>query len=102
MKDMKFFTAKKNKEQEPFRFSGGEIVRLKKDYPEDGLETGDCGVVWGVYDGEFYEASFFRPDGRDNDLMFQEDEVEEVTDIQQTPCPERIKEFQNWRPPEPS
>ncbi len=90
---MKFFICKKNKEEKTFRFNGGEIVRLKKDYPDDGLEAGDCGVVWGVYDGEFYEASFFRRDGKDNDLMFQEDEVEEVTDIQQTPCPERNNSF---------
>jgi len=55
---MKFFVSKKNKEEETFRFKGGEIVRLKNDHPDDGLEAGDCGVVWGVYDGEFYEASF--------------------------------------------
>ena len=31
---------------------GGEIIRLKKDHPDRGLNSGDCGLLWGIYDSE--------------------------------------------------
>ena len=77
-----------------FRFEGNEIVRLKQDHPDDGLKSGDCGVVWGVYDMEppLYEASFFDQSGNHTDMMFVEQDVEEVLDIAQVPFLEKLEE----------
>jgi len=77
-----------------FRFWGDEIVRLKQDHPDGGLKAGDCGVVWGVYDFKppFYEASFFDENGHNTDMMFGEQDVEEVLDIKSTPFPEKLEE----------
>ena len=77
------------------RFNGTEIVRLKQDYPDYGLKSGDCGVVWGSYvcNPPFFEAAFLNQNGEDIDLMFDEDEVEEVSDIQETPFPEKLKDM---------
>ncbi len=98
---MKIFNLWIRKPKQSPRFEGGEIVRLKKDYPDDGVKAGDCGVVWGVYvnDWLFYEASFFGADGNTPDIMFEDCEVEEaieVIDIQQATYPERIEDFQRW------
>jgi len=77
------------------RFIGNEIVRLKQDHLEDGLKAGDCGIVWGsyVYDPLLYEAAFLDQYGKDIDLMFDEDEVEEVFDIKETPFPKELKDM---------
>jgi len=47
---MKFFGLGKRKPLRKLCFEGGEIVRLKKDFPDDDLSVGDCGVIWGAYD----------------------------------------------------
>ena len=69
------------------RFDGGELVRLKDDHPEDNLKSGDCGLVWGVYNLEppLYEACFVDASGEFVDMRFQEDEVEELADRHQAP-----------------
>ncbi len=79
-------------------YVGLEYVRLKADHPEEGLKAGDCGVVWGVYafqpEGPFlYEATFYDGQGRGIDMMFEEEEVETVVDVAQTPHPERLLDW---------
>ncbi len=76
-----------------FRFDGGEMVRLKHDQPEDDLKSGDCGLVWGVYnhDPPFYEASFVDESGEFVDLMFYEEEVEELANPQEAPFIDRLE-----------
>jgi hypothetical protein len=77
-----------------FRFWGNEIVRLKKDRPDAGLKAGDCGVVWGVYDMKppLFEASFFDENGENTDMMFEEQDVEEVLDIKEATFSEKLEE----------
>ena len=77
-----------------FRFCGGEVVRLVQNHPDDGLEAGDCGLVWGVYDMEppLYEASFFDRHGSNIDMMFVEENVEEVRSCE-APFAEKIEKF---------
>ncbi len=77
-----------------FRFNGGEVVRLVQDHPGDGLEAGDCGLVWGVYDMEptLYEASFFDRNGNSSDMMFVEGDVEEARSSE-SPFAEKIEEL---------
>jgi hypothetical protein len=81
------------------RYIGLEIVRLKRDHPDEGLKAGDCGVVWGVYgrepDGPFlYEANFFNERGEAIEMMFEEEDVETVDDVAQTPHPDRLLDWQ--------
>lgn len=69
---------------------GLQVVRLKHDYPEDGLYAGDCGMIWGVYrfseDRPLeYEATFLDQDGKGVDLMFFADEVDLVEDATTAP-----------------
>jgi hypothetical protein len=68
-----------------FCFQGNEIVRLKHDHPDDNLKAGDCGLVWGVYDLDppIYEASFVDQSGEFVDVMFQKEEVEELSNPQE-------------------
>ena len=77
------------------RFDGGEIVRLKDDHPEDSLKSGDCGLVWGVYnlDPPLYEASFVDQYGAFVDVRFKEDEVEELADPEQARFMSRLEEL---------
>jgi hypothetical protein len=77
------------------RFDGCEIVRLKDDHPEDALKAGDCGLIWGVYnlDPPLYEASFVDESGEFVDMMFQEDEVEELTNPEEAPFIGRLDEL---------
>ncbi|MDQ2730687.1 MAG: hypothetical protein M3Y56_03425 [Armatimonadota bacterium] len=83
-------------------FNGGEIVRLKNDYPRRGLQAGDCGVIWGVYNEQvfedlpapFYEATFRNQTTGDRDLMFNAPDVEVLSDPDHTPYPEWIRGLQ--------
>lgn len=74
------------------RFDGFEIVRLKNDHPEDNLKAGDCGLVWGSYNlnPPLYEASFIDQSGDVVDVMFLEEEVEELANPQEAPCIDRL------------
>lgn len=76
------------------RFRGGEVVRLMQDHPDDGLEAGDCGLIWGVYDihPTLYEASFFDRNGDSVDMTFVEDGVEETLSSE-SPFAERVEEL---------
>lgn len=74
-------------------YDGGEIVRLKNDHPDYGLQAGDCGVIWGVYNVQVfdlhppvYEATFHNLDSGDSDFMFNAEDVELVNDPEQAPC----------------
>lgn len=80
-------------------YSGLEIVRLNADHPEEGLRTGDCGVVWGVYGSNpegpfFYEATFCDENEHEYDLMFDAEEVTLVDEIEQAPFPNHLREIQ--------
>src|SRR6185295_3578447 len=77
------------------RFDGGEIVRLKDDHPEDNLKSGDCGLVRGVYNLKppLYEACFVDGSGEFVDMMFQEDEVEELADRHLAPFIDRLEKL---------
>lgn len=81
--------------EKALRFDGCEIVRLKEDHPDDNLKAGDCGLIWGVYDlvPPLYEASFVDESGEFVDMMFQEEEVEELTNPQDAPSIGRLEEL---------
>jgi hypothetical protein len=68
-----------------FCFNGGEVVRLKDDHADNHLKAGDCGLVGGIYDFEppIYEASFGDRFGEFINMMFQEEQVEELTNPQE-------------------
>jgi hypothetical protein len=74
------------------RFQGGEIVRLRHD--TDGVPAGSCGVLWGVYGSNptQYEECFV-PANDKTDVMFEEDDVEEVPDAGQTHCAGQLEEI---------
>lgn len=76
-------------------FDGGEVVRLKHDHPEDGLKSGDCGLVWGVYnlDPPFYEACFVDEFGDFTDLQFEDGEVDQLADPQEAAFIDRLEEL---------
>jgi hypothetical protein len=78
-----------------FRFEGGEFVRLVREVPYTDVRVGDCGVVWGVYELQppLYEACFVMQCGELSDLMFTEDDVELLRDLNQAPCAERLREI---------
>ncbi len=77
-----------------FRFDGGEIVRLR--LARDGVPAGCCGVVWGVYDQTppVYEATFVDEHGEPEDATFGEGDVEQLSDVDGAPFPERLREIQ--------
>ena len=77
-----------------FRFNGLEVVRLKYD-ADYGLKAGDCGVVWGVYKGDppSYEATFINQTGTRADLMFKQEEVDELVDVSEAPFPDRLEDI---------
>jgi hypothetical protein len=77
-----------------FRFDGGEIVRLCA--AREGLSAGCCGVVWGVYDQAppFYEATFVDEQGELIDATFEESDVEQLSDVNAAPFPERLAGIQ--------
>ena len=81
--------------KKPLRFDGGEIVRLRHNYPEDELKSGDCGLVWGVYtlDPPLYEASFVNESGDSVDMMVHEEEVEELANPREAPFIEHLEEL---------
>lgn len=83
-----------NSRPERFRFWGGEFVRLLRDHKDYGLVAGDCGAVGCAYDVDppFYEGSFCNREGELVDLMFYEDDVEEVP-VEATPFADKLKEF---------
>jgi hypothetical protein len=58
------------------------------------LKAGCYGVVWGVYDLEppLYEASFVHATG-EADMMFVENDVEEVPQNDLLPFAERLREI---------
>jgi hypothetical protein len=58
------------------------------------LKAGCCGVVWGVYDFEppLYEACFVHAIG-EADMMFAENDVEEVSQSDLLPFAERLREI---------
>ena len=80
-----------------FRFDGGEIVRLKKNLPDLGLESGDCGILWGVYayDPPFYEATFIDREENEIDASFDEQDVEELMNVDETPFPDILEKFRD-------
>ena len=77
-----------------FRFQGGEIVRLRHDM--ETLKAGCCGVVWGVYDMNppLYEACFVNESGQE-DLMFSEQDVEQIPPDKSVPFSERLMQIRN-------
>ena len=77
------------------RFNGGEIVRLRRDHPEDSLVSGECGLIWGVYDHDpiLYEASFVDKSGKFVDMRFYEEEVEEVRNPEEVLHIDRLEEL---------
>jgi len=95
---MKFFGLGKRKPLRKPRFEGGDIVRWKKDYPDDDLKVGDCGVIWAAYpvDPPFYEASIWNDKGEARDISFDDYEVEdtiEIIDIRQASNREHLEDF---------
>ena len=78
-----------------FKFEGNEIVKLKQDSPDYNLKAGDCGLLWGVYEFNppMYEATFIDSDGNESDLMFDENDVEEVLNLSDTLYLERFEEM---------
>ena len=92
--------------RKPLRFDGGEIVRLNHDHPEDRLKSGDCGLIWGVYnfDPPLYEACFVDEFGEFVDMTFEKQEVEQLDDPRQAPFRERLEELRRMletAPPKP-
>jgi len=95
---MKFFSLGKQKSVKKLRFEGGDIVRLKKDYPDDDLKVGDCGVIWAAYpvNPPFYEASIWNNKGKACDISFDDYEIEdtiEIIDIRQATNREHLEDF---------
>jgi hypothetical protein len=75
------------------RFSGGEIVRLR--IAREGVLAGSCGIVWGIYDGSppIYEATFVNQQGEPEDATFEQDDVEQLSDVDVAPFPKRLEEI---------
>jgi hypothetical protein len=82
-------------EMQKVKFSGGEIVRLRRDRYE--VKAGCCGIVWGVYESvpSQYEATFVTESGELADLMFEDQDCETISDIGEAPFPERLLEIQH-------
>lgn len=61
---------------------GGEIVKLCVDFPEDRLNAGDVGVVWGAYNTSppTYEATFENQHLELIDATFEFHQVERLPD----------------------
>lgn len=59
------------------RLKEGDTVALKEDYPSLGLCAGDTGVIWVSYrtTPPAYDVTFRGADGRDFDMVVDEDEV---------------------------
>ena len=84
-------------------FASGDIVRLKKDLKDTNLKTGDYGIVWAVYPSYIdenkkslafdYEGTFWNKRGDYDDAMFEEEDVEKVLKLEETPYSEDMKEF---------
>ncbi len=61
-------------------FIGGEIVKLRVDFPEAELKSGDVGVLWGVYNTDplSYEATFRNQRLQLVDMTFEFHQVEQL------------------------
>ncbi len=64
-----------------FQFNEDERVALTEDHPILELKAGDIGTIWTRYDTEppAYDVTFRAPDGRDFDMVVNEDEIAAVS-----------------------
>ena len=79
-------------------------MRLKDNYPEEGLKAGDCGLVWAAYNGNpaFYEASFVDELGEFVDIRFYEEAVEELTNPEEAPFIARLETLRRMMEQKPA
>ena len=84
-------------------FDCGDVIKLKKDLADTNLKHGDYGIVWAVYAYraeenkeilEFdYEGSFWDKEGNYDDSMFEEEDAEKVSNYEEAPFSEKMKEL---------
>ncbi|HII80281.1 MAG TPA: DUF4926 domain-containing protein [Methanosarcina sp.] len=62
------------------KFSELDIVRTKKDIPEEGVKKGDIGAIIIAFSkpNEAYEVEFVDKDNNSKQLVFLPDEIERV------------------------
>lgn len=73
-------------------FNCGDLVKLKKDSDYTVIRKGDYGIVWAIYAYqnneddtiyEFsYEGTFWDKNGKNDDVMFEEEDAEKVFDLE--------------------
>lgn len=84
-------------------FNYGDIVKLKRDSEYNDLKTDDYGIIWAVYAfyidesksllNFYYEGTFWNKKGDCYDEMFEENEIEKVSELEEAPHSEDMKEF---------